>query len=178
MGSHLGRGTAYGLERATQSISEAIDSVPDVTLLLENSAGYKNSVGSRFEEISSIMRSIGKPSRVGLCFDTCHAFAAGYDLHDSKIVSKIADEITNHMGKNSLGLVHLNDAKFELGSGLDRHWHIGKGNIGTDGFKMLFSNPLFRSGSFVMETPLEGLNDACAENMMAVKEILKSCGID
>lgn len=175
LGSHLGKGVEYGKSGTAKLVGKALDAVDGVGILLENSSGQKNCVGDRMVDIGDIIARIGS-KRVGLCLDTCHAFAAGYDIRTAEGVGKLAGEVEEHIGKERLGLVHLNDARFELGSGLDRHWHIGKGNIGEKGFKALFSNRLFQEGNFVMETPEnESGNDV--ENMKALQRILKSCGL-
>jgi deoxyribonuclease-4 len=175
LGSHLGKGVEYGKMGTAELVGNALDAVDGVGILLENSSGQKNCVGDRMADIGDIIARIGS-KRVGLCLDTCHAFAAGYDIRTVEGVGKLAGEVEEHVGRERLGLVHLNDAKFELGSGLDRHWHIGQGNIGEKGFKALFSNRLFQEGNFVMETPEnESGNDV--ENMKALQRILKSCGL-
>jgi deoxyribonuclease-4 len=175
LGSHLGKGLEYGKERAAETLAQALDRVGGVGILLENTAGYKNCVGSKISDLADIIGAIGS-RRAGFCFDTCHAFAAGYDLTDRSVLGSLAKEITETIGKERLRLVHLNDAKFALGSGLDRHWHIGKGGIGVIGFKNLFSNSLFRSGSFVMETPVD-TDVGHSEDMRALELILESCGL-
>jgi deoxyribonuclease-4 len=175
LGSHLGKGVEYGKERTTELLKKALDSVDGVGILLENSSGYKNCVGDRMADIGDIIDRVGS-KRVGLCLDTCHAFAAGYDVRTTEGVERLADEVKGHVGKERLGLVHLNDAKFELGSGLDRHWHIGKGNIGEKGFRCIFSNKLFQEGNFVMETPEDEVSDDL-RNMAELQKILKLCGL-
>jgi deoxyribonuclease-4 len=175
LGSHLGKGLEHGKERTVELVKKALDSVGEVGILLENSSGYKNCVGDRIPDIGDIIGRIGS-RRVGLCLDTCHAFAAGYDIRTPEGVEKLASEVKEHVGKERLGLVHLNDAKFDLGSGLDRHWHLGKGSIGEKGFRALFSNRLFRDGDFVMETPEDDVCDD-AGNMRELQRILKSCGL-
>jgi deoxyribonuclease-4 len=152
IGSHLGLGIDQGLTSAYDTFSKALASEGKVKILLENTAGYTNSVGSKFYEIGKIIDELSS-KRLGVCFDTCHAFAAGYDLRTDEAVAKTVEEFDNAIGVHKIGLVHLNDAKFALGSGLDRHWHIGMGEIGHSGFVSLFQNHAFRKGSFVMETP-------------------------
>ena len=153
MGSHLGKGEQHGRKTIIDTISRALDSEPKTVLLLENSSGYKNSMGSKFDETGYIIDSISS-DRIGICLDTCHAFASGYDLRTAESIDKVCSEFDSNMGFKRLGLVHLNDAKYELGSGLDRHWHIGQGNIGADGFRELFRNRNFHNRCFVMETPI------------------------
>ncbi len=175
LGSHLGSGVEAGKQRTTELIKKALDSVDGVGILLENSSGQKNCVGDKIPDIGDIIKRIGS-KRVGLCLDTCHAFAAGYEVRTAEGVDKLVEEVKQHIGRERLGLVHLNDAKFELGSGLDRHYHIGKGNIGEKGFKEIFSNKLFQEGNFVMETPEDEVSNDI-ENMKELQRILKSCGL-
>ena len=158
MGSHKGKGIKYGIERVSEALGTALDAADGANILLENGAGYKNSVGSRFEEIGDIMDAVSS-KRVRLCMDTCHAFAAGYDMRNDRAVKALAGEIREHVGISKLSLVHLNDSRYQLGSGLDRHWHIGKGEIGMDGFVALFKNRDFSQGNFVLETPYKGESD-------------------
>jgi deoxyribonuclease-4 len=175
LGSHMGKGFGYAKGRVAALVSSALDSVDGVGVLLENAAGYKNCVGGQISEIGEIIDLIGS-KRVGVCFDTCHAFAAGYELRDKESVSKAAGEIEEYIGKERMSLVHLNDAKADVGSGLDRHWHIGKGKIGIKGFTEIFSNDIFREGDFVMETPEDEVSND-VENMKELQKILKSCGL-
>ena len=152
LGSHLGRGVGYGTDRICDALGFAFDRTSDVKILLENSSGYRNSVGSKLDEIGSMIDRLGN-ERIGACFDTCHAFAAGYDMCTGEGVDRIEQEFASQIGRKNLKLVHLNDAKFPIGSGLDRHWHIGKGYIGRKGFINLFRSRLFNHGFFVLETP-------------------------
>lgn len=175
LGSHLGKGVEYGKTHTAALIGSVLDQVDGVNILLENSSGQKNCVGDRMADIGDIIKLINS-KRVGLCLDTCHAFAAGYDIRTEEGVSVLADEVIKHIGKDRLGLIHLNDAKFDLGSGLDRHWHIGKGKIGVEGFKAFFSNPLFREGDLVMETPEDEVSND-VKNMAELQTILKACGL-
>lgn len=175
LGSHLGTGIASGTERICEAIGAALQETDHVTVLLENASGYKNSMGSNLGDLGRIFDVIGT-KRLGVCFDTCHAFAAGYDLANEAGVARVSEEFESLIGADKLKLVHLNDAKFPLGSGLDRHWHIGKGFIGTQGFVNLFRNKLFDHGSFVMETPISREGDD-TRNYLAVKSILSSAHV-
>jgi deoxyribonuclease IV len=171
LGSHLGKGITIGIENVCNTLGFAIDSTEKAMILLENSAGYTNCVGSKFSEIGEIIDRVGS-ERIGVCFDTCHAFAAGYDIKDDESVDKIVGEFDSAIKLSRLKLVHLNDAKNPLGSRLDRHWHIGKGYIGEDGFTSLFRNNAFKSGSFVMELP-EDLECDHNADMLAARSIIK-----
>ncbi len=176
MGSHLGRGAEYGIESSTESRDKAFDVVKGVRILLENTSGYKNSIGSTFSEISKVTDAFGR-DRVGVCLDTCHAFAAGYELRTADGIESMVRELDSKVGLRRLGLVHLNDAKFDIGSKLDRHWHMGKGFIGEKGFTALFENKAFRQGCFVLETPINELGDE-GSNARALSRILKKAGLE
>ena len=171
IGSHLGSGTDNGIKRVCNALRKTLDSTEKVTILLENGSGYNNSVGSKFEEIGKILDNVSDP-RIRVCFDTCHAFAAGYDLRTDEAVEKTIALLDSAISFSSIKLVHLNDAKHELGSGLDRHWNIGKGHIGRNGFVSLFGNKNFREGSFVMETPVSG-PESHENDMAAITSIIK-----
>ncbi|MCL4403513.1 deoxyribonuclease IV [Candidatus Marsarchaeota archaeon] len=177
LGSHLGKGLKFGAERICSALGEALDANKRVGILLENTSGYTNSIGSTFEEIGSIIDTVGSP-RIGVCLDTCHAFAAGYAMGSDSDIDALSKDFESNIGFSRLKLVHLNDAKFPLGSKKDRHWHIGEGYIGTAGFSALFRSRHFRSGSFIMETPGNEKGDADRANMRRLRKILESVGIN
>jgi deoxyribonuclease IV len=172
VGSHKGKGIEFGMKRVAETVSEVLQRTKGTTVLLENGAGYNNSVGSHFDEIGKIIDTIGS-DRVGLCLDTCHAFAAGYDMTTEQGIEKLVGEIDDNVGLKKMHLVHLNDSKFGISSGLDRHWHIGKGEIGSEGFVNFFRNKAFASGDFVMETPVDESGDEDSD-MAALKKILEA----
>jgi len=156
LGSHLGKGRETGLERLIDAINTAFDSSKGSTvLLLENTAGTKNSMGSSFEEIREILDHVTNTSRVAVCFDTCHAFAAGYDLRDTESVNKTIMELERAIGLDQLKVVHANDSKGKLASHLDRHEHIGMGQIGARGFKAILHSDVFRRLPIILETPID-----------------------
>ncbi|MGP8045128.1 MAG: deoxyribonuclease IV, partial [Methanoregula sp.] len=138
LGHHLGDGIAGGRARVIKAVNMALES-PDsnVMLLLENTAGEKNSVGSSFEHIQGIIDGIEKSNRIGICFDTCHAFAAGYELRTEAGLAATLAQLDETVGIDRLKVIHANDTKGDLGSGLDRHEHIGMGFIGEDGFRRI-----------------------------------------
>ena len=176
MGSHLGKGAEYGLGSITESLGMAFDAVHGVRILLENTSGYTNSIGSTFTEISKVTDEF-EAGKVGICLDTCHAFAAGYDLRNADGIGAMVKELDTKIGLDRLGLVHLNDAKFDIGSKLDRHWHIGKGFIGESGFAAFFENEAFRKGSFVMETPVNA-QGGDESNIRTLSRILKKARLE
>ncbi|MGC8478691.1 MAG: deoxyribonuclease IV [Candidatus Micrarchaeia archaeon] len=175
MGSHKGEGKERGISMIVGTLGYALDKVKDVELLLENSAGYTNSMGSDFAEIGKVLDLLGR-GKVGVCLDTCHAFAAGYDFGSKESIEKLASEINDYIGLEKLKLIHLNDAKYPLGSGLDRHWHIGKGYIGEKGFINFFENKAFNHGNFILETPYQSEGDD-ARNLNEVKKLMGLSGI-
>lgn len=132
LGSHTGRGYDAGLRRMLNALDTALTKVDNETmLLLENTAGTRNSMCSTFEEIQLVVDGIEHhKNRVGVCFDTCHAFAAGYDLRNEDAVKNTVDKLDQLIGITKVRVVHANDSKGDLNSNLDRHEHIGLGRIG------------------------------------------------
>lgn len=171
LGSHLGKGADIGLERIVGAINSALSkNENEVLLLLENTAGTKNSMGSSFEEIKRILDGVENRNRVGICFDTAHAYAAGYDLHTPRGVNDTVRKFDSTLGLSLLKVIHLNDSQVGLGSGRDRHEHIGLGYIGEQGFKALFNHEAIRNLPFIMETPIDDRGDA-KDNMRKVREL-------
>jgi len=154
LGSHGGKGSAVGMRNIADATRHALEkSSGKSVILLENMAGQKNCVGASFEELRKLLDMIDDRRRVGICLDTCHVYAAGFDLTSQAAVDRalgLFDEIT---GMKELKVVHLNDTKGGLGSHLDRHEHIGKGNIGLNGFRLLLKDPRFQDLPMVLETP-------------------------
>ncbi len=160
LGHHLGNGIAGGRARVIKAVNTALQgSDNDVMLLLENTAGEKNSVGSSFEHIRAIIDGIEKSDRIGICFDTCHAFAAGYELRTKEGLEATLAQLDGTLGISRLKVIHVNDTKGDLGSGLDRHEHIGMGFIGEDGFRHILHHPVFAPLPLVCETPVDDRRD-------------------
>jgi deoxyribonuclease-4 len=156
LGSHLGKGVDIGLSNLIAAINFALDqSKNDVMLLLENTAGTKNSMGSTFEQIARIIDGIDDKRRIGICLDTAHAFAAGYDIHTTDGVDDTLKKVESILGLERLKVIHLNDSKGELGCGRDRHEHIGLGYIGEEGFRALLRHKATRTLPFILETPID-----------------------
>jgi deoxyribonuclease-4 len=170
LGSHLGSGHEPGIRRFTEGIAAAFSEVEnDVTLLLENTAGTKNSMGSSFGDIAAIINALDS-ERLGICLDTCHAFAAGYELRTPEELGHTLEEFDSLIGLKKLKLIHLNDSKGDLGSALDRHEHIGLGRIGTKGFKTILRNKNMRALPLILETPIDSRRDDL-ENLRIVREL-------
>ena len=171
LGSHLGKGPEIGLERIVTALNETISKhTNNVMVLLENTAGTKNSMGSTFEEIKRILDGLENMKRVGVCFDTAHAFAAGYDLRNAEKVNETFAKFDKILGLGLLKVIHLNDSKGELGSHRDRHEHIGMGHIGEEGFKALFKHEVLKDLPFIMETPIDERRDEVG-NIRKVREL-------
>lgn len=162
LGSHLGFGSKNGISQLINACETAKNNYSDnnpgqrniVNILLENSTGQRNSIGSSFIEMSKIFDKLNCDS-FGLCLDTCHAYAAGYDLSTENGVLQLFDSIESNIGLNKIKLVHLNDSKGPLGSNLDRHYHIGIGKIGERGFRFFLNNNKLHNVPFIMETPVD-----------------------
>jgi len=177
LGSHLGSGPQNGIDQLVNSVNTATDHSESsgrkngkVTILLENSAGQKNSIGSQIEEIQSIFNILGKTD-YGLCIDTCHLFAAGYDLSTESGASTLFEKIDSHIGIENIKIIHLNDSKGDLGSNLDRHYHIGLGKIGQSGLRHLVNYKKLTNVPFIMETPIDSVRNDL-ENITFVKTLL------
>ena len=171
LGSHLGKGQENGLERLVSAINIAFEqNKNDVMLLLENTAGTKNSMGSTFEEIQRIIDGVEDKERVGICLDTAHAFAAGYDIRTPDGVNATMKKFDSVLGLAHLKVIHLNDSKVQLGGGRDRHEHIGLGYIGEEGFRALFKQDAVQGLPFIMETPIDERRDE-AGNIKKAREL-------
>jgi deoxyribonuclease IV len=174
LGSHMGAGPERGIERLVNSINIALDQFRSnhkkggVTVLLENSAGHKNSVGSKLEEISMILDRLSSKYS-GICIDTCHAFAAGYDLRTTDKVSTFVDKLNMTIGLNKIRLLHLNDSKKALGANADRHEHIGLGKIGNKGIAAILQNKKLNNRPIIMETPKDSVRDYKGNLVEALK---------
>jgi deoxyribonuclease-4 len=161
------------LERVRSALREVLEEPPAVSLLLENSSGAGSSLGGRFEELAAILNGVRENLALGVCFDSCHGFAAGYDLRTPRAVVVLAEEISRTIGLKRLSLLHLNDGRGALGSHLDRHEHIGKGKIGFRGFKSLLHHPCFRGLPLILETPKDTPDDD-RKNLMRIRKIYES----
>jgi deoxyribonuclease-4 len=153
LGSHLGSGIELGLERVIYSINTALEvSDSNVMLLLENTAGTRNSIGSTFQNIQKIIERAIHPEKIGVCLDTSHAFAAGYDLRTKRDVMKVIEEVDCTIGFTKVKVLHLNDSREEYNSRIDRHEHIGLGKIGLTGFRHILTSKL-GTLPLILETP-------------------------
>ncbi|MEL7834744.1 deoxyribonuclease IV [Fodinibius sp. Rm-B-1B1-1] len=153
-GNHLDKMSVEDcLDRNAESLNWALDKTSGVTAVIENTAGQGTSVGFRFEYLARIIDGVEDKSRVGVCIDTCHAFAAGYDLSTEEGFRQMVDEFESMIGIEYLKGIHLNDSQKPLGSRLDRHDNIGEGKIGLKGFELLMNDPRFDDIPMILETP-------------------------
>ena len=155
-GAHVGEGEEPGLRRVAESLDIVHAQVPAgaVITCLEITAGQGSSLGYRLEHLSSIIEKVKDPQRLGVCLDTAHLFAAGYDFRGRKY-AKFRKEIEATVGIAAIKVLHLNDSKKELGSRVDRHDHIGRGKIGLEGFKPFVRDEAFADIPKILETPKE-----------------------
>ncbi|GGC83034.1 deoxyribonuclease IV [Vreelandella lutescens] len=152
-GSHLNKiSEAECLSRIADSINEALAATRGVTAVIENTAGQGTNLGWRFEHLAEIIAQVDDKSRVGVCIDTCHAFAAGYDLHTREATQASLDELGNVVGFEYLRGMHLNDAKSAFASRVDRHHSLGKGNIGLDAFSTIMQDERIHGIPMILET--------------------------
>jgi deoxyribonuclease-4 len=155
LGSHKGTGEDKGIQRLVGALTEVAKTNKDVTILLENTAGQKNSVGSDFTQLAEIFFDLKPAPRFGICIDTCHAFAAGYDLRNEKNVKDVFEKFDSEIGLKHIKIIHLNDSKGELGCHLDRHEHIGLGHIGEVGLSQVVKLANKNKIPIILETPID-----------------------
>jgi deoxyribonuclease-4 len=161
LGSHLGAGQERGLARIVDALQTVLsENDSDTVMLIENSAGTKNSMGSTFSDIAAVLQSLPEERhRLGVCLDTCHLYAAGYDLRTSGALQATLDQFQDCIGLEWLMLLHLNDCKGAIGSHLDRHEHIGLGQIGMEGFRAILCHPALADRAMILETPVDAFRD-------------------
>lgn len=175
-GSHGGSGEKKGLDRIARRIDELHRHTSGfrTRILLETTAGQGNALGYRFEHFQCLYHRIREPECLGICLDTCHVFAAGYDIRSMESVQDTLGRFHNLIGLQRLYVIHLNDSKTPLGSHVDRHEHIGQGKIGRKGFRNLLKDPRLKKLPMVLETP-KGKGTGVAEdkkNLRAIRSLL------
>ncbi|MCS6937462.1 MAG: deoxyribonuclease IV [Candidatus Bipolaricaulota bacterium] len=175
IGAHMGQGIERGLERVVEAIDAVLASpqaqrASTVKILLENSAGEGTELGATFAELGFVLRHVKQKERVGVCLDTCHAFAAGYDLTTPDGLEKTLAELDREVGLKRVALLHLNDSKFPLGARKDRHEHIGQGHIGIEGFRLIVNHKDLREKPFILETPKDD-EQSDPKNLAAIRAL-------
>ena len=175
-GSHLGQGIAAGLQRFTANLDQAMDEADtgrQVMVLLETTAGQGTNLGASFEELAAIIAASAYPEQLGVCYDTCHTFAAGYDIRTPETYAETMASFDRLLGLERLRFFHLNDASKGLGSRIDRHTHIGQGEITAAGFRNLVNDPRFADHPMVLETPKSDDLHEDRENLALLRSLLK-----
>jgi len=154
IGHRLETSEDQAIEAVSQGIDQAFEKVKNgVILLMENTAGQGSEIGHTFDQIKKIIDGVSAHERVGVCLDTAHSFGAGYDLSNKDGIERTLEAFDQTLGLKRLHLLHLNDSKTALGSRKDRHWHIGEGQIGREGFRYLVNHPSLNHLPGIMETP-------------------------
>ncbi|GAC1498668.1 MAG: deoxyribonuclease IV [Vulcanimicrobiaceae bacterium] len=167
LGSYGARSHEAGFADACRALERALRSIsPDVYLLMENSAGAGRLCGGTSEDLGQFVRSVDQPNR-GVCLDTAHAWAAGYEINSQRGVDDFLYQAAEQIGLDRIHLFHFNDTQVALGANRDRHWHIGEGNIGLGGFRALASRPELRGKTAILETPGEDADDI--RNMQTIR---------
>lgn len=172
-GAHKETGEAHGLGRVNTALNRVLGWTEGFKgkILLENSAGQGSSVCRRFESLGRLLNESAVPDRLGVCIDTCHLFAAGYELRDKAGYAETMAELESQVGIAAVLCLHLNDSKRELGSRVDRHEHIGEGEIGVEAFRQLLGDPRFRKVPMIFELPPE--DDRLRTNLELLRGLVK-----
>jgi deoxyribonuclease-4 len=173
-GSHLGKGDEFSIKRIIDALDELHEKTPGFKLkvLVETTAGQGTNVGYKFEHVRDIIQGVSEPERIGSCYDTCHTFAAGYDIRDEDNYERIFEEFDNIVGLNKLETFHLNDALKTSGSRVDRHAQIGDGEIGLYAFWLLVNDKRFKNIPGYLETPpLPSGENSYKKNLKILKKL-------
>lgn len=163
-GAHVGAGEVAGIKRVVEALDLTLESTKGfpVLICLETTAGQGSSLGYRFEHLAGIREGVRQRNRIGVCVDTCHIFAAGYEIRGRKAYERTMGQLDNVIGLKHVKCIHLNDSQRELGSRVDRHAHIGEGHIGLEAFRLLLNDPRLRHIPMILETP-KGADPAAAD---------------
>ena len=175
-GSHCGDGEEVGIRRVCEAFDLLFDMVPQYTgkVLLENTAGQGSNLGYQFAHLKAIIEGSSNPTRFGVCFDTCHAFASGYPIADRDGYQRTFDEFDSAIGIEKLLAFHLNDSKKGLGCKVDRHEHIGAGALGLEPFRFILNDPHFKLIPKFIETPKGDDEEMDAVNLKLLRSLVES----
>ena len=171
-GGHMGEGEAFGVRRMAEAMDRIHERVPATvaSLALETTAGQGTILGYRFEQLAAVIEATQDPKRVGVCLDTCHVFAAGYDLRTRGGYDDMLRRFDDTLGLSRLKAVHVNDSKRELGSRVDRHEHIGKGHLGLEAFRPLMNDERLLGVPLLLETPKD---ETCREDVVNLTALMR-----
>ena len=159
LGHHRGAGKEFGIQRCCNALDHILELDFPVKILLENTSGSKESIGGVFEDLVRVREGVSDSTQIEVCFDTCHAFAAGYGLRNKKEVNKTLSNLDKVVGLQHVHLIHCNDSMFPLGSHRDRHEAIGQGEIGKSGFSAFFQDERIQGKPCILETPAKTIDD-------------------
>jgi deoxyribonuclease-4 len=175
-GSHRGAGVEEGHARLVRALDEVTGRTAGarVRVALENTAGAGNTLGARATDLAAVLSRVRRPERLALCLDTCHLFAAGYDIRTPRRFRAVLDEFERLVGLERLVAFHLNDCRASLGSRLDRHENIGAGRIGLEAFRFLVRHPRLAALPMILETPKR--DDGDARNLATLRHLRRSRG--
>ncbi|MDD5382985.1 MAG: deoxyribonuclease IV [Candidatus Margulisbacteria bacterium] len=173
-GSHLGQGEEAGLKLVARYLKDLLHQTKGykIRVLLETTAGQGTNLGYKFEHLAEILDLVSEPGRTGVCFDTCHAFAAGYELRTAEGYHATWEEFAKVIGLDKLLAFHLNDSVSDLGSRKDRHEHIGKGKLGLEAFRLLMNDERFERLPMVLETPKDPDLKQDIENLRTLTSLI------
>jgi deoxyribonuclease-4 len=174
-GAHMGAGEKAGIGRIIAGLDRGHAATPGYTTLtlLETTAGQGSVLGYRFEQLRDMLDGVGEPERIGFCFDTCHAFAAGYDIRTPEAYAGTMAEFDRVLGLERLKCFHFNDSKKGLGSRIDRHEHIGAGLLGLDAFGFILNAPRFMAVPKILETPKSEDMHEDVENLALLRGLVQ-----
>lgn len=173
-GAHMGAGAESGLDQIARSLDRIHAMLPKhrVVTLLETAAGQGSCLGCSFEELGKILERVDDRSRIGVCVDTCHIFASGYDIRTGHEYERTIEQLEEHIGIDDVGAFHLNDSKKHLGSRVDRHEHIGKGQLGLDAFGFVLNDSRFARIPKLLETPKTVETESDRTNLATLRGLL------
>ena len=175
-GAHMGAGADAGIEQIARSLDQIHAALPNhkAVTLLETAAGQGSCVGCTFEQLGHILALVDDKARVGVCLDTCHVFASGYELRNRDDYERTIDALDAHVGIANVGAFHLNDSKKPLGSRVDRHEHIGDGQIGIEAFRFLLNDARFHGIPKLIETPKPVEHESDRKNLTLLRSLISS----
>ncbi len=172
---HVGSGKDQPLTEAEQNVISALEQVlgagGETPILLENAAGSGNTLGARFAQVGLLLDGLGRDERVGICLDTAHAFASGYDLRTADGLEAALEDLDRHVGLERLQVIHANDSKAAFASAVDRHENIGRGHIGEEAFARMLQHPSLAHLPWVLEVPGYAKEGPDEENVQALKRL-------
>lgn len=162
-----------GRERLINTLNYILKEIKNkITILIENTSGGGRKIGDNFQELGLVVEKIKEKERIGICFDTCHTYSAGYEISTKDSLEETLNGFNQYIGVEKLKLLHTNDSKKPLGSKIDRHEHLGKGYIGLEGFRLILNHPVFKKLPAILETPKEN-SHADKRNLSILRSLIR-----